>query len=209
MDAVIGQSGLEAAYDALLRGQDGRLLINTGFDGTVRRTVQLREARPGAALVLTVDSALQNVLQNALLGRSTPCARPGRRSRTGMPRRGCRSSRCAHRRHFGGGNVPGFDLNAYRVDYAALSADSAAPLLDRVCQGLYAPGSAFKPAVAAAALTAGIDPAATVSCTGRYGFYSGYQPGCLQYGHSALSICAPLWNTAATSFFTMSGGGWV
>ena len=26
-------------------------------------------------------------------------------------------------------------------------------------------------------------PAATVNCTGRYGFYSGYQPGCLQYGH--------------------------
>ena len=25
--------------------------------------------------------------------------------------------------------------------------------------------------------------AATVNCTGRYGFYSGYQPGCLQYGH--------------------------
>ena len=76
-----------------------------------------------------------------------------------------------------------FDLNRYRSDYAALSADAAAPLLDRVCQGLYAPGSAFKPAVAAAALTAGIDPAATVNCTGRYGFYSGYQPGCLQYGH--------------------------
>ena len=37
MDAVIGQSGLEAAYDTLLRGQDGRLLINTGFDGTVRQ----------------------------------------------------------------------------------------------------------------------------------------------------------------------------
>lgn len=80
-------------------------------------------------------------------------------------------------------SVPGFDLNRYRADYAALSADAAAPLLDRVCQGLYAPGSAFKPAVAAAALTAGIDPAATVNCTGRYGFYSGYQPGCLQYGH--------------------------
>ena len=80
-------------------------------------------------------------------------------------------------------SVPGFDLNRYRADYAALSTDAAAPLLDRVCQGLYAPGSAFKPAVAAAALTAGIDPAATVNCTGRYGFYSGYQPGCLQYGH--------------------------
>ena len=66
MDAVIGQSGLEAAYDDLLRGQDGRVLVNTGFDGAVRRTVPLREAAPGATLVLTVDSALQKELQNAL-----------------------------------------------------------------------------------------------------------------------------------------------
>lgn len=108
MDAVIGQSGLEAAYDTLLRGQDGRLLVNIGFDGTVRRTVQLREARPGAALVLTVDSALQKVLQNALLGQiNTLRTTRGRRSRTGMPRRGCRSSRCAHRRHFGGSKCAG------------------------------------------------------------------------------------------------------
>lgn len=125
MDAVIGQSGLEAAYDDLLRGQDGR------------------ECRAGAAVVVDVQTG--GILAAA--------------------------------------SVPGFDLNRYRADYAALSADAAAPLLDRVCQGLYAPGSAFKPAVAAAALTAGIDPAATVNCTGRYGFYSGYQPGCLQYGH--------------------------
>ena len=137
MDAVIGQSGLEAAYDDLLRGQDGRVLVNTGFDGAVRRTVPLREAAPGATLVLTVDSALQKELQNALLSQ----------------------------------------IEVLRTTKAA------APLLDRVCQGLYAPGSAFKPAVAAATLTAGIDPAATVNCTGRYGFYSGYQPGCLQYGH--------------------------
>ena len=184
MDAVIGQSGLEAAYDDLLRGQDGRVLVNTGFDGAVRRTVPLREAAPGATLVLTVDSALQNELQNALLSqievlRTTKAAGAGRECRAGAA--------VVVDVQTGGilaaASVPGFDLNRYRADYAALSADAAAPLLDRVCQGLYAPGSAFKPAVAAAALTAGIDPAATVNCTGRYGFYSGYQPGCLQYGH--------------------------
>ena len=174
MDAVIGQSGLEAAYDDLLRGQDGRVLVNTGFDGAVRRTVPLREAAPGATLVLTVDSALQKELQNALLSQ--------------IAGRECRAGAAVVVDVQTGGilaaaSVPGFDLNRYRADYAALSADAAAPLLDRVCQGLYAPGSAFKPAVAAAALTAGIDPAATVNCTGRYGFYSGYQPGCLQYGH--------------------------
>lgn len=184
MDAVIGQSGLEAAYDDLLRGQDGRVLVNTGFDGAVRRTVPLREAVPGATLVLTVDSALQKELQNALLSqievlRTTKAAGAGRECRAGAA--------VVVDVQTGGilaaASVPGFDLNRYRADYAALSADAAAPLLDRVCQGLYAPGSAFKPAVAAAALTAGIDPAATVNCTGRYGFYSGYQPGCLQYGH--------------------------
>lgn len=184
MDAVIGQSGLEAAYDDLLRGQDGRVLVNTGFDGAVRRTVPLREAAPGATLVLTVDSALQKELQNTLLSqievlRTTKAAGAGRE---------CRAGAAVVVDVQTGGilaavSVPGFDLNRYRADYAALSADAAAPLLDRVCQGLYAPGSAFKPAVAAAALTAGIDPAATVNCTGRYGFYSGYQPGCLQYGH--------------------------
>ena len=184
MDAVIGQSGLEAAYDDLLRGQDGRVLVNTGFDGAVRRSVPLREAAPGATLVLTVDSALQKELQNALLSqievlRTTKAAGAGRECRAGaavvvdVQTGGIQAA----------ASVPGFDLNRYRADYAALSADAAAPLLDRVCQGLYAPGSAFKPAVAAAALTAGIDPAATVNCTGRYGFYSGYQPGCLQYGH--------------------------
>lgn len=184
MDAVIGQSGLEAAYDDLLRGQDGRVLVNTGFDGAVRRTVPLREAAPGATLVLTVDSALQKELQNALLSQieilhTTKAAGAGRECRAGAA--------VVVDVQTGGilaaASVPGFDLNRYRADYAALSADAAAPLLDRVCQGLYAPGSAFKPAVAAAALTAGIDPAATVNCTGRYGFYSGYQPGCLQYGH--------------------------
>ena len=184
MDAVIGQSGLEAAYDDLLRGQDGRVLVNTGFDGAVRRTVPLRDAAPGATLVLTVDSALQKELQNALLSqievlRTTKAAGAGRECRAGAA--------VVVDVQTGGilaaASVPGFDLNRYRADYAALSTDAAAPLLDRVCQGLYAPGSAFKPAVAAAALTAGIDPAATVNCTGRYGFYSGYQPGCLQYGH--------------------------
>ena len=184
MDAVIGQSGLESAYDDLLRGQDGRVLVNTGFDGAVRRTVPLREAAPGATLVLTVDSALQKELQNALLSqievlRTTKAAGAGRECRAGAA--------VVVDVQTGGilaaASVPGFDLNRYRSDYAALSADAAAPLLDRVCQGLYAPGSAFKPAVAAAALTAGINPAATVNCTGRYGFYSGYQPGCLQYGH--------------------------
>ena len=185
MDSIVGQSGLEEAYDDLLRGQDGQLLINTGLDGAVRATIQQSTATPGATLVLTLDASLQATLQQALRQRietlqSTAMAGGGRECRAGaavvvdVKTGGILAA----------ANWPGYDLNNYRSDYAALSADADAPLLDRAFQGLYAPGSAFKPAVAAAALTAGFDPDDTVNCTGRYLYYSGYQPGCLQYGHA-------------------------
>lgn len=185
MDSIVGQSGLEEAYDDLLRGQDGQLLINTGLDGAVRATIQQSTATPGATLVLTLDASLQATLQQALRQRietlqSTAMAGGGRECRAGaavvvdVKTGGILAA----------ANWPGYDLNRYRSDYAALSADADAPLLDRAFQGLYAPGSAFKPAVAAAALTAGFDPDDTVNCTGRYLYYSGYQPGCLQYGHA-------------------------
>ena len=185
MDSIIGQSGLEAAYDDLLRGQDGRLLINTGFDGAVRATIQKSTATPGSTLVLTLDAELQATLQQALRERIKTLRTT---AAVGGGREACAGAAVVVDVKTGGilaaANWPGYDLNNYRTDYAALSADAAAPLLDRAFQGLYAPGSAFKPAVAAAALTSGIDPNATVNCTGRYLYYSGYQPGCLQYGHS-------------------------
>lgn len=185
MDAIIGQSGLEAAYDDLLRGQDGTLRINAGLDGAIRETTQTRTPQPGSTLVLTLDAGLQRTLQTALQTqmdtlRATKGAGAGREVKAG-------AAVVVDVRTGGilaAASLPGFDLNQYHIDYAALSADAAAPLLDRTCQGLYAPGSAFKPAVAAAALTAGISPAATVNCTGRYLFYRNYHPGCLQYGHS-------------------------
>ena len=184
MDATIGQNGLESAYDTLLRGRDGQLQINVGLDGVTREAVQTSAPVPGCTLVLTLDADLQKTLQTALQNqmdtlRTTKGIGAGREVRAG-------AAVVVDVRTGGilaAASLPDFDLSRYRSDYAALSADSTAPLLDRVCQGLYAPGSAFKPAVAAAALTAGIDPAATVNCTGKYFYYSNYHPGCLQYGH--------------------------
>ena len=184
MNAEIGQSGLEQVYDPLLRGQSGRLGVSVGFDGT--RSESLTQApAPGATLVLTLDSALQRTVQQALEERiqtlqATAGAGAGRE---------CSAGAAVVVDVTTGGVLaaaswPGYDLNTWRSDYAALAADEGSPLLDRVCAGLYAPGSAFKPAVAASALAAGlITVNDTVNCTGRYLFYSGYQPGCLQLSH--------------------------
>ena len=177
------QAMTRAAYDDLLRGQDGRVRINTGFDGAVRHTAQLRQAVPGAALVLTLDSFLQKALQDALISQihtlqTTKAAGAGRECRAGaavvvdVKTGGILAA----------ASVPGFDLNACRADYAALAADTAAPLLDRTAQGLYAPGSTFKLVTATAALEEGVlTPETKILDTGRYTYYKSPQPQCWLY----------------------------
>lgn len=184
MNAEIGQSGLEQVYDGLLRGQSGRLRVSVGFDGSRSESVA-EPPDPGANLVLTLDADLQRAVQQALRDRihtlqTTAGSGAGRE---------CNAGAAVVVDVTTGGVLaaaswPGYDLNTWRSDYADLAADESAPLLDRICAGLYAPGSAFKPAVAASALAAElITVDDTVTCTGRYLFYSGYQPGCLQLSH--------------------------
>ena len=184
MDERLGQSGLEQAYDALLRGQSGRTVVSVDRSGTVTARRVLSAAQPGADLVLTVDAALQQALQDALANRIETL----RAAAGNAQHKACAGAAVLVDVRSGGilaaANYPSYDLNTYRRDYADLCADTRAPLLDRCCQGLYAPGSAFKPAVAAAALQQGISPYDTVNCTGRYLYYSGYQPRCLQDRHS-------------------------
>ncbi len=184
MDALIGQSGLEAAFEPLLHGTDGQVQVTVDARGQVSER-QVRAPQPGAALVLTVDAGLQRRVQSALEDflvtlQTTKGAGSGREANAGAvvlvdPRTGG---------ILAAASAPAFDLACYRSDYAALAADPAAPLLDRTTQGLYAPGSAFKPAVAAAALSSGlITPEDRVTCTGTYRFYPDYQPHCLQISH--------------------------
>ncbi len=185
MDADIGQSGLEAAYESLLHGTDGRVRVTTGDAGVIAEE-ETREPQPGATLVLSLDAGFQRSVQTALTDylhtlQTTKAAGSGREANAGavvvvdVETGGILAA----------ANSPSYDLSTYRSNYAALAADASAPLLDRVAQGLYAPGSAFKPAVAAAALSSGlITTSDTVRCTGTYRYYSDYQPGCLQIGHS-------------------------
>ena len=186
MDADIGQSGLEAAWDTLLRGVPGTLAVRAGIGSGEVRSAAVRTApSPGADLHLYLDAGLQRVVQQALQSelerlRTTKAAGAGREA--------CAGAAAVVDVHTGGVlaavSWPGYDLAAYRAGYAALAAADDAPLLDRVLWGQYAPGSAFKPAVAACALAAGlITPQDTVYCGGRYTYYAGYRPRCLQISH--------------------------
>ena len=82
-------------------------------------------------------------------------------------------------------NYPSFDQNLYATQYSEYSADESLPLFNRALQGLYTPGSTFKPAVAVAALDSGvINRFSTVYCNGVYTYYDDYRPKCTRHGHS-------------------------
>ena len=102
MDSIVGQSGLEEAYDDLLRGQDGQLLINTGLDGAVRATIQQRTRHAGRhagadAGRLPPGYAAAGA---APAHRDATIHRHGR-GRAGVPCRCRRGGGCEDRRHSG------------------------------------------------------------------------------------------------------------
>ena len=184
MDAEIGQWGVESACDGLLRGRDGTLKVTADRSTGAREQTVTQTPQAGNTLVLTLDADLQRTLRQALEAQMEVL----RTTRPPGKGREVRAAAAVVVDVRTGGivaavSLPGYDLSGWRQNYAALTHADGSPLVDRTLTGLYAPGSAFKPAVAAAALTAGIDPAATVNCTGTYRWFAGYQPGCLQYSH--------------------------
>ena len=100
-------------------------------------------------------------------------------------------------------SLPDYNLASWRQNYAALATAQGAPLVNRVLNGQYAPGSAFKPAVAASALAAGIiTPQSTVNCGGRYTYYAATSRAVCRLGHrGAVSMVTALRHSCNIYFY--------
>jgi penicillin-binding protein 2 len=148
---VIGQDGLEKAYDDYLRGKDGyrRVIVDSG--GHIQREVERVEPQPGQDLVTTIDVDLQEAAEDQL--RKSP---QGRGVIIAMdPNNG---------EVFALASYPTFDPNLFsqrlaskegRAEYAKLLTDPKKPLINRAIQGRFPPGSTWKPLMATAGLQQG------------------------------------------------------
>ena len=185
MNDIIGISGLESAYEDELRGKDGVETITRNSDGVIVNTALTTVPEPGHTVQLTVDSSFQKAVDKALAENIDMINRV---YNTGNMKAAAGAAVVLDVKDGGvlaASNYPSFDQNLYATQYSEYSSDASLPLFNRALQGLYTPGSTFKPAVAVAALDSGlINQYSTVFCNGVYTYYKGYSPRCTRHGHS-------------------------
>ncbi|WGM46998.1 Peptidoglycan D,D-transpeptidase MrdA [Brevundimonas sp. NIBR10] len=155
----IGRSGVEKALDADLRGEAGGKRVEVDARGRVVAE-DIGGSRPainGKDVVLTLDADVQNRALEVFGDESGACVVMDVRNGDIL----CMTS------------SPSFDPNLFvggvpsRI-YRAWSDFERKPLLDKTINGVFPPGSTFKPATALALLAAGVDPADRVNCSGVF-----------------------------------------
>ncbi len=176
---LVGRAGVEASYDAELRGTDGSTRLYVDNVGTVTGTESSTPAVSGDTLVLSIDGAVQRVAEDALR-RAVEQARTLPARGTGAPLVADSGSVVVMEARTGRvvamASYPSYDPmvfvgGASNEEYAALiDEDRGAPLVFRAVQGAYAPASTFKVISAAAAVDSGDYPLRGLyPCPGVFG----------------------------------------
>ena len=173
MNAVVGKSGCEFAFEQYLRGSDGQLLIEEDSAGNVVNVTVLKAPVAGNDVYLTIDIDLQIAAEDGLRENVEYVV-----NRPATAGDSCQSGAAVVMDPntfdiLAIASYPSYDLGLYHEDYDTLAKDPANPLFNRALAGLYAPGSTFKPGVAVAALLEGVTTAQEqIVCTGSYNRYS-------------------------------------
>ncbi|MEE9277134.1 MAG: penicillin-binding protein 2 [Dehalococcoidia bacterium] len=146
----IGQTGVEAVYEALLRGVPGRRQTEVNASGRELRVLSDERPTPGQGIVLTLDLELQaavtEILQNSL-GGSIFGSAVVVDVRTGEI--------------LAMVSLPTYDNNLFsgevdEADLAAILEDEGRPLVNHAIADQFPPGSIFKVITGSAALQEGV-----------------------------------------------------
>jgi penicillin-binding protein 2 len=206
---IVGQSGVEAAYDSLLN--EGLVQAKVPVDslGRIAGVVREPQQKPLPTLQLSIDMRLQKATQNALLY-GMEQARLHNYSPTGAsaiaidPWTGAIKAIASY---------PTFSqkLAADKPSYLArlYGETHTTPTLNRAISGGYPTGSTFKPIIAEAALSAGvITPSTSLLCSGAFTLgdtiFHNVEAGINEY----MSLPTALEQSCDTWFYRLGAAVW-
>jgi penicillin-binding protein 2 len=194
---LVGQAGIEQAYNRLLMGTEGNKTVIVNSVGREIRVLD-KESNPpseGRAMQLTIDGDVQKATEDAFAATGLNGAAVVLDPRNGEVL--SFSSR------------PAYDPNAFaggidRATWASLNTDELRPLQNRALQGRYSPGSTFKMAVGLAGLEEGvITPDFKVHCGGGQSFYGRYFKCWKKGGHGAVDLRHAIEQSCDVYFYTV------
>src|SRR5215216_908468 len=151
MGDIIGQGGIEAVYDKILRGQNGMRRVIVDSRGRPMSTLEVIEPTKGQDILTTLDLDLQKVAEDQFYSKNHTGAAVAMDPRNGEI--------------LAMVSVPAFDPNVFarnvistenRKDVRAIVNDPAHPLFDKAIQSIYPTGSTWKIMMATAALEEGV-----------------------------------------------------
>src|SRR3989344_273421 len=204
LNAQIGKSGIEAAFEDVLSGVDGRKYVEVDAKGQIQKVVALKDASPGTTVKLTLDAELQqkatDILAAALKGLH--------KTRGAVVIMNPASGDILALASF-----PAFDNNIFNGDakmkekLQEVFNNPDHPLFPRAISGTYPSGSTIKLAIAASALQEGVITRATsfISTGGlRIGqwFFPDWKTG----GHGITNVTRAIAESINTFFYIIGGG---
>jgi penicillin-binding protein 2 len=153
----IGKEGLEETLERRLRGVPGGQRVELTARGKLVRELEPKPDRSGAAVQLAIDADLQEFAARRLGEESGSCV----------------ILDCLTGDIMAMVSMPAYDPNSFsdgigRTEWKMLSEDERRPLLNKVLNALYPPGSTIKPMGALALLQHGIEPEERIHCPGGY-----------------------------------------
>lgn len=220
MDAYVGKDGAEKAFESYLHGTDGLAVVTSTKEGTIVNTTYKKEPQPGNNVYLTIDLGLQEAAEAALSSFITTTN--SEREKTNAQLAAVGNTKDQTELISGGAVVaidvksgeplaiasyPTYDLSTFFEDAQDILEDENHPLLNRALQGLYAPGSTFKPVTAIAALSEGIITTnTTIYDEVTFTKYPDYQPSCWIKGkgtHGTVNVTQAIEVSCNYFFYTV------
>ena len=188
MDALVGQAGLEQAFEEYLHGIDGTRIDVVTKSGQLVRSYYETEPQAGKNVQVSVDLKLQAIAEDSLAttiaNLRDPATNPeedgrdaGGAAAVAMDIKTGQVLLCA--------SYPTYDLSTLFENYNTLLEDSTSPLFNRALQGAYPPGSTYKMSMVVAGIDSGeIKRNSYIEDKGVFNKYPGFSPKCLRYSSS-------------------------
>ncbi|PIE57091.1 MAG: penicillin-binding protein 2 [Desulfobulbus propionicus] len=177
---LVGKMGLERLREHDLHGEKGRHYMEVNALGFEQRNLKGIEPLPGNDIHLTLDMDLQRVAEEAMAAEHHAGAVVAMEANTGKIL-AMASAPELHLDEF----VGGISHKAWN----ALLNNEQHPLINKLVQGQYPPGSTYKPVTALAGLAEGvITPDTVVYCPGHYRFGNRTYRCWKHAGHGAVNL---------------------